>query len=135
MIRYNKLFALLNTRGMKKTDLLEIISAPTLAKLSKGEVVKSDVIEKICKFLKCQPGDIMEYIDEEEMLRNAENLDKKVLEVMEILKQQGLTEETLRNAMQESIEKYIPGFFNGEPQFFKDLESALKQNGEPNKET
>ena len=35
-MRYYRLFDLLTRRGMKKTDLLEIISAPTLAKLSKG---------------------------------------------------------------------------------------------------
>ncbi|WP_041707193.1 helix-turn-helix domain-containing protein [Clostridium cellulovorans] len=61
VIKYYKLFDLLNRKGMKKTDLLEIISSPTLAKLSKGENVKVDVIEKICIFLNCQPGDIMEY--------------------------------------------------------------------------
>ena len=70
MIKYYLLFDLLMRKGMKKTDLLEVISAPTLAKLSKGEVVKTDIIDKICTFLKCQPGQIMEvfetvtYIDE-----------------------------------------------------------------------
>lgn len=61
MIKYYKLFDLLNRRGMRKTDLLEIISSPTLAKLSKGETVKTDIIDKICEFLNVQPGDIMEY--------------------------------------------------------------------------
>ena len=56
MMKYYKLFDLLTRRNMKKTDLLPIISAPTLAKLSKGEVLC-----KICDFLGCQPGDIMEY--------------------------------------------------------------------------
>lgn len=65
MIRYYKLFDLLNRKGMKKTDLLDTISPPTLAKLSKGEVVKTDIIEKICKRLNCQPGDIMEVIENE----------------------------------------------------------------------
>ena len=62
MMRYYKLFDLLSRRDMKKTDLLEVISAPTLAKLSKGECVTTDVLCKICAFLDCQPGDIMEYI-------------------------------------------------------------------------
>lgn len=62
MIKYYKLNDLLNRRGMKKTDLLDIISSPTLAKLSKGETIKTDVIDRICKKLNCQPGDIMEYI-------------------------------------------------------------------------
>ena len=47
---------------MKKTDLLTKakISSPTLAKLSKGETVTTEVIEKICVALNVQPGDIME---------------------------------------------------------------------------
>lgn len=60
MIRYYKLFDLLNRRGLKKKDLQQIISAPTIAKLSKGETVKTDIIDKICLFLECQPSDIME---------------------------------------------------------------------------
>lgn len=62
-VRYYKLFDLLNHRGMKKTDLLEIISSKTIAKLSKGEYLSGEVIEKICFFLGCQPGDIMEFIE------------------------------------------------------------------------
>ncbi len=61
MIRYYRLWDLLARRQMKKTDLLEIISPPTLAKLSKGATVTTDVIDRICKFLGVQPGDIMEY--------------------------------------------------------------------------
>ena len=64
MIKYYKLFDLLQRRGMKKTDLLTIanISTPTLAKLSKGESITTDVILKVCTALKVQPGDIMEII-------------------------------------------------------------------------
>lgn len=60
VIKYYKLFDLLNRRGMKKTDLLKVVSAPTLAKLSKGKTVTTEVIANICNFLDCQPGDIME---------------------------------------------------------------------------
>lgn len=63
MIRYYKLFDLLNRRGMNKSSLLEILSSKTIAKLSKGENVNSDVINKICLFLECQPGDIMEIVE------------------------------------------------------------------------
>ena len=66
MIKYYKLFDLLNRKGLKKTDLLKILSSATVAKLSKGENVNTDVINKICKFLNVQPGDIMEYLEEEE---------------------------------------------------------------------
>lgn len=61
-IRYYKLFDILQRRGMKKTDLISkaSISAPTLAKLTKGETVTTEVIEKICVALNVEPGDIME---------------------------------------------------------------------------
>ena len=62
MIRYYKLFDLLNRKGMKKTDLLQVISRGTLSKLSKGGIIQTDIIEKICDFLNCQPGDIMENV-------------------------------------------------------------------------
>lgn len=64
MIKYYKLFDLLQRRGLKKTDLLKLvgISSPTLAKLSKGESITTDIICRICAALDVQPGDIMEYI-------------------------------------------------------------------------
>lgn len=67
-IKYYRLFDLLQRRGLKKTDLLHIagISAPTLAKLSKGETVTTEIIEKICTALNVQPGDIMELEKAEE---------------------------------------------------------------------
>lgn len=60
MIEYTKLFALLQDRGMKKTDLLKVISSGTLAKLGKGETVQTDTIDKICLFLNVQTDAIME---------------------------------------------------------------------------
>ncbi len=62
-IRYYKLFDMLNRKDMKKSDLRKILSPGTVAKLSKGEYVSGEVIEKLCSFLHCQPGDIMEYIE------------------------------------------------------------------------
>lgn len=64
MLKYYKLFVLLDKRNLKKTDLLTLadITSPTLAKLSKGAIISSETIDKICKGLNCQPGDIMEYI-------------------------------------------------------------------------
>jgi putative transcriptional regulator len=62
-IRYYKLFDLLNRKGMKKSDLREILSPGTVAKLSKGEYISGEVVEKLCRFLNCQPGDIMEFFD------------------------------------------------------------------------
>lgn len=60
-ISYNKLFDILEERGITKTKLRQHIkiSTATLAKLSKNEPVAMKVIEDICSFLDCQPGDIM----------------------------------------------------------------------------
>ncbi len=61
-ISYNKLFDILEQKRITKTELRENIkiSTATLAKLSKNEPVAMKVIEDICNFLNCQPGDIME---------------------------------------------------------------------------
>lgn len=64
MMKYYKLFILLDKKGMKRTELLKVISSVTLAKLGKGESVTTDILCKICDFLNCQPGDIMEYVSE-----------------------------------------------------------------------
>lgn len=66
MMKYYKLFILLDKKGMKRTELLKVVSSVTLAKLGKGESVTTDILCKICDFLDCQPGDIMEYIKEVE---------------------------------------------------------------------
>lgn len=61
-ISYNKLFDILEQRNITKTALRENIkiSTATLAKLSKNEPVSMKIMEDICSFLNCQPGDIME---------------------------------------------------------------------------
>ena len=51
---------------MKRTDLLKVISSPTLAKLGKNDTVNIKVITQICDFLNCQPSDIMENVNEQE---------------------------------------------------------------------
>jgi putative transcriptional regulator len=63
-ISYNPLFKLLIDRGIKKSDLKELvgISLPTLAKLTKGEPISGTTIEKLCRYFDCQPGHLMEYV-------------------------------------------------------------------------
>ena len=60
---YKPLFKLLLDRNMKKTDLLSEVglSSATLAKLSKGEPLAGESIEKLCIFFHCQPGELVEY--------------------------------------------------------------------------
>ena len=105
MIKYNNLFALLSMKGMKKTDLLEVISSPTLAKLSKNQYVSGEVIDKLCVFLECQPSEIMQvykimtYTDEQgnehtkEVLANQTKLD----ELFSTLKNDPVVDEVIQH--------------------------------------
>jgi DNA-binding Xre family transcriptional regulator len=62
-ISYKPLFVLLATKGLKKTDLYKLanLTPNTVARFAKGEPVNLEIIERICKALGCQPGDIVEY--------------------------------------------------------------------------
>jgi len=67
-LSYNKLWKLIIDKGMNKTDLRirTGMSQATLAKLSKGENVTTDVLERICKVLNCEIEDIVEIKEEEQ---------------------------------------------------------------------
>ena len=62
----------MKNRNLKTKDLIKtpdnpngILSPATMAKLSKGDYVNTQSIEKLCEFLDVQPGDLMEYIKDE----------------------------------------------------------------------
>jgi len=63
MVSYNKLWKLLIDKGLKKKDLIKLagLSSSSLAKLTKGENVTTDMLCRICEALKCDFSDIMEY--------------------------------------------------------------------------
>ena len=65
-IKYYKLLDLLNKRKISKGRLQEMadISSATMAKISAGKPVSLEVINRICKALQVQPGDILEYVEE-----------------------------------------------------------------------
>ena len=65
-VDYRKLWKLLIDKKMKKTELISAagISTNVLAKLNKGEFVSMDSIQKICKALHCDVGDICVVNDE-----------------------------------------------------------------------
>lgn len=62
---YKKLWKLLIDKDMKKTDLISVanISANILAKMNKGENISMDSLQKICKALECDVGDIVTFED------------------------------------------------------------------------
>lgn len=59
---YNPLFKLMIDKKMNKTQLREQagITSNAMAKISKGESVSLEVLEKICGVLDCNIGDIVE---------------------------------------------------------------------------
>ncbi len=65
-LSYNKLWKLLIDKNLRKSDLHSLtgISQSTIAKLSKGENVNTDILEKICRVLNCEIGDIVEIQEE-----------------------------------------------------------------------
>lgn len=62
-VDYKKLWKLLIDKEMKKTDLITVagISSNVLAKLNKGEFVSMESLQKICKALGCDMGDIASF--------------------------------------------------------------------------
>jgi DNA-binding Xre family transcriptional regulator len=66
-VSYKKLFKILIDRDMKKKDLCELagVSPATITKLSNGENVTMEVIDKICTNLNCSVNDILEIIPQD----------------------------------------------------------------------
>jgi DNA-binding Xre family transcriptional regulator len=64
MISYNKLWKLLIDKNLNKKKLIELssVSSSSIAKMTKGQNVTTDVLCKICQTLNCDFKDIMEYI-------------------------------------------------------------------------
>jgi len=67
-IQYNKLWKILIDKNMKKVDLRDAaeISSNTIAKLSKNEPVRMDVLLKIAITLDCKVEDLFETVKEEQ---------------------------------------------------------------------
>lgn len=62
-VSYNGLWKLLIDKNMKKVDLINNlgISSSTVAKMTKGETVSMNIMEKLCEELDCDFGDIIHY--------------------------------------------------------------------------
>lgn len=67
-ITYKKLWHLLIDKGMSRQDLrLKTgLSSASIAKLSKGENITTDVLLRICDALDCNITDIMETVRNED---------------------------------------------------------------------
>ena len=86
MIVYEKLGDYLQSQNMKYADLQrEIGISPTVT----AKFQKNRPLNKVCEYLKVQPGDIMEWISDEEYEKaNAEKLaiEKQIAELQAKLK-------------------------------------------------
>lgn len=68
-IKYDKLFVLLKEKGWNSTRIRNenLIGQGTLTNLRNGKGgLDHKTIDRICRVLDCQPGDIMEYVPDEE---------------------------------------------------------------------
>ncbi len=71
MFSYAGLSEILKKNGLKKSDLTAKagISSRTIAKISKGEKIADNVINRLCKFFGCKSGDICREISDNPVLQ------------------------------------------------------------------
>lgn len=68
MISYNKLWELLKNKGIPKSRLKRdaIVVGQSYSNLTTGESITMVTLNAICRYLDCQPGDILEYIPDDD---------------------------------------------------------------------
>lgn len=67
MIRYDKLFNIMEQKGIKQITLRsQGVHPRTFQKMANGELIRSDTIDQLCRLLNCQPGDFMEYVPDKQ---------------------------------------------------------------------
>lgn len=70
-IKYEKLLKLLESRGETSYTLTKknkIIGQATWKKLNEGGDIDTRTISSLCRYLNCQPGDILEWVPDTERL-------------------------------------------------------------------
>lgn len=80
MIIYNKLGDYLKSQNMRYIDLQRELSlSPSMTvKFTKNRIISTDTLNKVCEYLHVQPGEIMEWIPDEEY--NKANAEKQAIE-------------------------------------------------------
>ncbi|MBQ3417164.1 MAG: helix-turn-helix domain-containing protein [Ruminococcus sp.] len=51
-----------NTNRIRKE---KIFAEATLQKFRNGQIISADNLDRLCRTLECQPGDILEYVSDE----------------------------------------------------------------------
>ena len=72
---YNGLWKQLIDRRMTKTQLRLAVglSTVTLARMNKGEKIRSGTLRRISEFLKCSPNDVVDVAESRKSLSGGEN--------------------------------------------------------------
>lgn len=66
--KYDRLFQMLKEKGITTYAIRKenIVSQAALTKMKNGEGnIDTRTLERLCKYLNCQPNDIMEYVSED----------------------------------------------------------------------
>lgn len=67
MISYEPLFRTMAAKGITSYRLMKLgFPRSTYYAMKRGDNISSHTVNQLCKLLKCQVGDIMEYIEDEE---------------------------------------------------------------------
>ena len=70
--KYDKLFDLLAKKGITTYKIRKdnLISQAALTKMKNGNGnIDTRTLERLCAVLHCQPGDLMEYVEEQEEIK------------------------------------------------------------------
>jgi len=85
LIIYSKLATILRERNMQWKDLCDAgISINMPAKFSKNKPMNTDIINKVCEYLKVQPSEIMEWIPDAEYNKSIEEKAKIEAQIAEL---------------------------------------------------
>ena len=66
-IKYDKLLKMMEEKGVTSYTVKKdnIIGQATFRKIKEGGDIDTRTIAKLCEFLDCQPGDLIEYVKDE----------------------------------------------------------------------
>lgn len=66
-IKYDKLFAMMKKKGLTtyRIKVDKIVAVTSLQRIREGLPVSLKTIDAFCKALNCQPGDLLEYVEDE----------------------------------------------------------------------
>lgn len=70
MISYRPLYETMKNRGITTYKLEQMgFSRGTYYSIKQGNSISTHTINKLCKFLRCEVSDIIEYVDEDEIAK------------------------------------------------------------------